>query len=127
MRACTHWGLGTPTASQRNIFVRVTIFDCAPDAGGVRTSDLWTFESDALPTELPRCSWPLFGRACNLGLLLSSKMDRLGGITGGASTRLSAFIPDTGEPQSQPTGQSRGDHRLTSLAGVASCLHHGPG
>ena len=42
----------TPTASHHNIFdpEKPTMFSCAPDADGVRTSDL---ESDALSTELP--------------------------------------------------------------------------
>ena len=36
-------GLGTPTASQYNVFdwEQLTNFACAPDAGGVRTSDLF--------------------------------------------------------------------------------------
>ena len=45
MRACTHedW-LATPTASQHNAFdseKTLTNIACAPDAGGVGTSDLW--------------------------------------------------------------------------------------
>ena len=41
MRAYTHGGVGTPTASRHNIFdsEKLTIFSCAPD--GIQTSVLW--------------------------------------------------------------------------------------
>ena len=62
MRAYTHWGLGTPTASQHNIFdlEKLTNFSCAPDR--VQTLGQWIWSSnlrsmdmelDALPTSHP--------------------------------------------------------------------------
>ena len=74
MRACTHEGLGTPTASQRNIFdweKTHNLFSCAPV--GIRTSVLWilspTLCQSSHPVTLinqsPSISWPfnLFSQA----------------------------------------------------------------
>ena len=60
----TQQGLGTPTASQHNVFdsETLTYFSCAPGADGVRTSDLldlW-LSNPTLPTEPPRLKFHIF-------------------------------------------------------------------
>ena len=51
-------GLGTPTASQYNIFdpekLSQMFLVLLIDSGGIRTSGLFDLESDTLPTEPPR-------------------------------------------------------------------------
>ena len=60
--SCIHTGYGhTDSESAQHLWLgkALTFFPCAPEAGGVRTSDLWISNqtSNTLPPELPHHPW----------------------------------------------------------------------